>query len=865
MSEFALHFNSLMCLLSPCTDHLFCSPWCRFLRRDRSIMADVAMGQVLSTTTCPECQFSSRSFDPFNLLSIPIPTVADVVFQCTVIRRATTFNCPWILNKPRKGEKRRSRFNFTFSAAGSSPPSEQFVAEQYVIAMSRLADSGDLRLQIQNICGIPAENLRLGRAEEVIMHPDADSNSVIMRQMKVIPLTDKEGPCSQLAKPKPFADDIVTAPTQIIAFETTLKGRPPEQNSEERTDSNGDSAEEEDEEDDPKHAPSAPSSAELRELEKQLDVYGDEKECRIYDTDPFLVAKAVSRSLWPRSENELKLGLRVDAIDHRGNWFPGSVVELVEGVQNPNEKPAPDDAVAMTKVRVHFDNFSTKWDELYTINHFREGKVRPLYSHSSRRAKPTEFFVHHRFTDNSTRLSNLFGQSFYVQCQNEWSTARAGAHILAQATRFLQRNSDWSGPIDLDDPGGIERDAKVQRLYERTHSSISDLIDLLVDCDREYVRLALGISEHNSEDQRAEPYRNPTFDATILSTALVKKVANLLHRLPFEVRVCTIESTQGNKPGAANEEVNYPFSLMRTIGNYMNARHAVVLQWKEPPSDKKSGSPTNYLNAPVMYVEPNVAIDRTSAEILKSNEEARKKVAGSRPGSGGLSLGVCLSEFCKVQQLSIVNDNWRCPRCKDFREGKQNLDLWKLPDLLTFHIKRFNCSARWREKISTKVNFPLTGLDMSEWCHAESPALGHQEESNIYDLIGVMNHYGSMTGGHYVAVCKATACGKDGREEVAYNFNGAGASSLEVEEDAEAPTGWRIGRQKAEAVNQNKVAAGVSAKAVAESAEPLWLQFDDDLVEPVPPRYVVSEMAYVLFYRRRRLTPSNIAKYSTLE
>ena len=254
-------------------------------------MADVAMGQVLSTTTCPECNFSSRSFDPFNLLSIPIPTVADVVFQCTVIRRATTFNCPWILNKPRKGDKRRSRFNFTFSASGSSPPSEQFVAEQYVIAMSRLADSGDLRLQIQNICGIPADSLRLGRAEEVIIHPDADSSSVVMRQMKVIPLTDKEGPCSQLAKQRPSSDDSATPPTQIIAFETTLKARPPEQTSEEKTDSNGESATEE-EEDDPKHAPSSPSSAELKELEKQLEVYGDEKECRIFDTDPFLVEVA---------------------------------------------------------------------------------------------------------------------------------------------------------------------------------------------------------------------------------------------------------------------------------------------------------------------------------------------------------------------------------------------------------------------------------------------------------------------------------------------------------------------------------------------------------------------------------------------
>ena len=59
--------------------------------------------------------------------------------------------------------------------------------------------------------------------------------------------------------------------------------------------------------------------------------------------------------------------------------------------------------------------------------------------------------------------------------------------------------------------------------------------------------------------------------------------------------------------------------------------------------------------------------------------------------------------------------------------------------------------------------------------------------------------------------------------------------------------------------------ATLAAKGVAESAEPLWLQFDDELVEPIPPRNVVSEMAYVLFYRRRKLTPANVAKYCSLE
>ena len=118
-----------------------------------------------------------------------------------------------------------------------------------------------------------------------------------------------------------------------------------------------------------------------------------------------------------------------------------------------------------------------------------------------------------------------------------------------------------------------------------------------------------------------------------------------------------------------------------------------------------------------------------------------------------------------------------------------------------------------------------------------------------------------MTGGHYVATCKATACGPDGDEAVAYNFNGAGIAEHDGAEEETAPSsGWRtLVRSKDKEASTN-----AAAKTVAESSEPLWLQFDDELVEPLPPRNVVSETAYVLFYRRRRMSPANIAKYSPL-
>lgn len=845
--------------------------WRRFLRRNRSIMADVAMGQVLNTVACPTCHFSSRNFDPFNLLSIPFPSVADVIFKCTVVRRATVLNSPQVLNKPKKGESKQHRFDLNKVPDDVMPPSEHLVTEQYVIAMSRLADIGDLRLRLQNISGIPISRMRLCRAEDSIVNIDADDHATVKRYTRITALPDKEGPCVQVAKGDRDDDASSTIPsaTHLIAFELTLSPRPSlstessADDAEERADENVSTTGEEDEE------TSQTKSAlrkELRMVKLLLNTYGDAKECRIYDTDPLAISKTISRCLWPKTESEFKLGLRVDAIDHRDHWFPGSVVEIIEGVTNANSDTSSQhsDSASKTKVRIHFDNFSSKWDETYTIDHFRRGQVRPLYSHAMPRARPTEFLVHHRYHGRDGKANMLFGQGFYLQCHNEWSTGRAGAHILGQASRYLQTlSSDSDGPIDVDQFQEI--DAKVHKIYEKAQLAVSELMDLLLESDRLYVREAVGLKNEDDEFDAEMDHSNPYFDATAMSTNLVKRVSTLLNRLPFEVRVCTADTLMGSNGGPSNEEVPFPFSLMRTIGNYMNARHVVILHWRDPPVEKKANRAISYIQAPVMYSAPPLAIHKSSSQILDEGSKTSNTKCPS--GSAGIHLGICLDEFCKMNKLDL-SDCWRCPHCKETREGSQTMNLWRLPDLLTFHIKRFNCSARWREKITTKINFPLTGLDVSEWCHPESPAMKDGKDGCVYDLIGVVNHYGGMTGGHYVATCKATPCSPDGSEELAYNFNGAASGPMEdFADDLSSSNAWRLpGRKDKESVaNQHKQMASSASKRVAESAEPLWLQFDDDLVEPIPPRNVVSEMAYVLFYRRRKLTPANVARYCVLE
>ena len=71
----------------------------------------------------------------------------------------------------------------------------------------------------------------------------------------------------------------------------------------------------------------------------------------------------------------------------------------------------------------------------------------------------------------------------------------------------------------------------------------------------------------------------------------------------------------------------------------------------------------------------------------------------------------CFGMFLSREQLGRDN-KWFCKKCKDHVQGWKKLDLWWLPTHLIIVIKRFDNHGQ--RKYSNKIHYPVEGLDLSE-------------------------------------------------------------------------------------------------------------------------------------------------------
>ncbi|PVV02607.1 hypothetical protein BB560_002939 [Smittium megazygosporum] len=125
-----------------------------------------------------------------------------------------------------------------------------------------------------------------------------------------------------------------------------------------------------------------------------------------------------------------------------------------------------------------------------------------------------------------------------------------------------------------------------------------------------------------------------------------------------------------------------------------------------------------------------------------------------------VDISDCLSKFVESEILDSDNE-WLCPNCKKRDSATKTLRISKLPLVLMIHLKRFSYEGLFRDKLETMVTYPLDNLDMSPYL-TSNPLCGDSLEcdensientpsDNLYSLYAVVNHMGSLSGGHYTA------------------------------------------------------------------------------------------------------------------
>ena len=165
-----------------------------------------------------------------------------------------------------------------------------------------------------------------------------------------------------------------------------------------------------------------------------------------------------------------------------------------------------------------------------------------------------------------------------------------------------------------------------------------------------------------------------------------------------------------------------------------------------------------------------------------------------------IDISSCFDSFMNKETLDS-----KCEKCSHEKVSMQ-VDIWRVPDILILSLKRFAYQQGVFDKIDQPVSIPFYAFDISQWVKGVEISggltLSTSVLQNAYDLYAIILHSGGFAGGHYTTLVK---------------------------------------------VNNDD--------------DSIWVLFDDAslyVVKEDPDNLMVAQNAYMLFYRRRKFSSSNV-------
>ncbi|XP_063707415.1 ubiquitin carboxyl-terminal hydrolase 16/45 [Culicoides brevitarsis] len=234
---------------------------------------------------------------------------------------------------------------------------------------------------------------------------------------------------------------------------------------------------------------------------------------------------------------------------------------------------------------------------------------------------------------------------------------------------------------------------------------------------------------------------------------------------------------------------------------------------------------------------------------------------------GECSVQSCLNNFTWVE-LMTGNNKVTCDNCSEIINGKggkpvhtnatKQLLISSPPAVLILHLKRFQVGPRAMfRKITKHVAFPFV-LDIAPFCGSKVKKFANlrPHQKNLpYSLYGIVEHSGTMHGGHYVAYVKIRP--KIASSDRRWKFLPTGTKA-ELDQSDELKLrlekSIKRAREFAEANESSSSsedgAMGGENEALPDPLPGKWYYVSDSRVQGVSEKEVLNAQAYLLFYER---------------
>lgn len=271
--------------------------------------------------------------------------------------------------------------------------------------------------------------------------------------------------------------------------------------------------------------------------------------------------------------------------------------------------------------------------------------------------------------------------------------------------------------------------------------------------------------------------------------------------------------TPHNKPSDSNDEVIS--SAIAKLGFCDTKNEDKKSSRGDPASGLSNNSPFS-VDKSSLSQNPQNAFQTLSQSYTTSSKEC--------------SVQSCLYQFTSVELL-MGNNKLLCESCTErkqkyqkktnstekkmegvYTNARKQLLISSVPAILILHLKRFHQAGLSLRKVNRHVDFPLI-LDLAPFCSASCKNVTDGARV-LYSLYGIVEHSGSMRGGHYAAYVKVRTPSKKLLEHISTTKNVLGL----------------------------KEAMGASGGQ--------WVYVSDAHVQMVPESRVLNAQAYLLFYER---------------